>query len=295
MSYNPLIIYHSPCLDGFTAAWAAWLKYPEAEFVPGIHGQPPPDCRDRRVCLLDFSYKRDVMLSIMRVAKSVVVLDHHVSAQNELMSLGGIHPENSMRTIFDMTKSGARLAWEWFHPGEKVPRLVQLVEDRDLWRFALPNSKELNAAFFSYEYSFSTWNELRDRLQLPIDYVDLVAEGRAIERKHMKEVRELVEKLKHTRAFWAPAPVPPPGWITHQEPLLVPCANLPYTMSSDAAGLMAENAPFAATYYFDGEQYVFSLRSLPNGGADVSKIAASYGGGGHKNAAGFRIERLEDL
>jgi len=35
---------------------------------------------------------------------------------------------------------------------------------------------------------------------------------------------------------------------------------------------------------------VFSLRSQ-EGGIDVSEIAIKFGGGGHKHAAGFKVDR----
>ena len=283
---SPLVVYHSPCLDGFTAAWAAWRVMPNAEFVPGVYGQAPPNCTGRDVYLLDFSYKRPVMEKIYHVANSITVLDHHKSAQADLEGFAG----SDVRVVFDMEKSGARLAWEWFHPGKTVPQLVQHVEDRDLWRFALPYSKEVNAALFSYEYNFLTWSRLsvemeRSSIDGSVGLDRFVSEGSAIERAHQKNVKELVGKLKHGRAFTRQSPV-----------YLVECANLPYTCASDAAGLMAANNDvFAATYYQDADgQYVFSLRSRETG-LDVSVIAAQYGGGGHKHAAGFRVARLEDL
>lgn len=289
-SLPPLVIYHSPCMDGFTAAWAMWLKYPDAEFVQGVYGQEPPNCLGRDVYLLDFSYKRQIMDQVIAVATSVYVLDHHKSAELDLAGLESYWHNNALHHVtikFDMTKSGARLAWEWFHPNTEVSLFVKLVEDRDLWRFNLPDSKAMNAAFFSYEYDFQRWNDLCGCAGDSVEYQELLTEGHAIERKHMKDVKELIAKLQHERYFRRVSP----GLLDD-----IPCANLPYTMASDAAGLMAENAPFAATYYQDAEGfYVFSLRSRAEDGADVSQIATQYGGGGHKHAAGFRIKSLEDL
>jgi oligoribonuclease NrnB/cAMP/cGMP phosphodiesterase (DHH superfamily) len=253
-----------------------------------VYGQDPPDCLGRDVYLLDFSYKRAVMDQIIALARSVTVLDHHKTAQAEMDGLVEYWhrevPNLRVSVRFDMEKSGARLAWEWFHPGEAVPQLVRYVEDRDLWRFAVPYSKEINAALFSYDYDFARWNLLRAMLEAgsPI----LEAAGEAIERKQAKDVKELVGKLKHRRAFTK-------CWAEH--PYFVPCANLPYTLASDAAGLMAEDASFAATYYQDADGwFVFSLRSR-GAGADVSEVAKCYGGGGHRNAAGFRVKSLEEL
>lgn len=311
---KPLVIYHSPCLDGFTAAWACWLKYPEAEFVPAAYGQEPPDCEGRDVYLLDFSYKYDVMLEMYRKAKSIVVLDHHKTAEAELASM---FADGWLGGSFAMEKSGARLAWEFFHPDKAVPRLVRYVEDRDLWRFALDHSKSINAALFSHEYDFEVWSRLAKRMEEssiegPVGLLNFIEEGEAIERKHMKDVRELVGKLKHWRRFKrllqhgdvectqdmdCECCNELVGWLDGDGQLIqVPCANLPYVYASDAAGLMAEGAPFAATYYQDADgAFVFSLRSRGEGGADVSEVAARYGGGGHKHAAGFRVASLEEL
>lgn len=287
---RPLVIYHSPCLDGFTAAWAMWLKYPDAEFVPGVYGQEPPDCTDRKVYLLDFSYKLPVMKKILEHANSVIVLDHHKTAQEDLTELfDGWDDDFTIGGKFDMTKSGARLAWEWFHHDEIVPKLVLLVEDRDLGRLwseegpKYPETGPINAALFSYEYDFQRWNEFRAKCDDTTARFRLIAEGEAIDRKQQKDVKELVGKLRHWRNF------------RHYEPNSVLCANLPYTLASDAGNLLAQEVPFAAVYYQDGNgEFVFSLRSSA-GGVDVSTIASRYGGGGHKNAAGFRIESLEEL
>lgn len=293
---RPLVIYHSPCLDGFTAAWAMWLKYPDAEFVPGVYGQDPPDCAGREVYLLDFSYKHDVMMQMLNSMGqradgsdcALTILDHHKSAQSDLKPFfdGSYSDEfaGRLRGKFDMNHSGARLAWDWFHTHERVPLMIGLVEDRDLWKFEMPNSKALNALLFSYDYDFDVWSGLSEVIEDEKLYVSAVKVGEAIERKHMKDVRELVEKLRFNIKFDDLIPS-----------RVMPCANLPYTYASDAAGLMAETAPFAATYFFDGKDYVFSLRSRGEGGEDVSEVAQHYGGGGHRSAAGFRVKSLEEL
>lgn len=51
---------------------------------------------------------------------------------------------------------------------------------------------------------------------------------------------------------------------------------------------MAQGELFAACYWDTPTGRVFSLRSTDEG-MDVSVIASQYGGGGHRNAAGFRV------
>lgn len=285
-----ICIYHAPCADGFTAAWAIWKRWPDIEFYPGVYGAAPPDVTGLDVLIVDFSYKRPVLQQMGGVANSITILDHHKSAQEDLAPFRkqqlGAWPESfvdegmeglagpyPVQALFDMDKSGAMLAWEYAHPGEPAPRLVSYVQDRDLWRFDLSFSREIAAFLFSQEYTFDDWDIVARGLEDEVRFTSMAVQGAAIERKHHKDVAELLK-------------------ITSREMVIggerVKVANLPYTMASDAAGLLAEGAAFGACYYdaADGAR-VFSLRSRA-GGQDVSRVAASYGGGGHAAAAGFR-------
>jgi oligoribonuclease NrnB/cAMP/cGMP phosphodiesterase (DHH superfamily) len=273
MNMPKLVISHSPCPDGFTAAWAVWLKFPDAEFVKGIYGQAPPDVTDREVIMVDFSYKRDVMMKLMAEAKRIVVLDHHKTAEAELEGLDTLDAKANVYIHFDMNKSGARLAWEYFHEGVEAPTIVKYVEDRDLWRFTLEWSNEVNAYILSYPYDFAVWTKIATEIadgQAGLQYA--ATQGAAINRKQSRDIAEIVDMTKR-RAVIGGYEV----W----------CANMPYTMASQAAHIMGKDEPFAATYYRrkDGK-YVYSLRSSEEG-IDVSEIASRYGGGGHKHAAGF--------
>lgn len=274
----PFVIYHGNCADGFTAAWALTLAFPNAELFKGVHGDPLPNVANRNVIMVDFSYKLPEMYKLMAEARTIVVLDHHKSAEAELQAIVETNYAH-VEIIFDMNKSGARLAWEWGLL-EHVPNIVRYVEDRDLWRFKLPNSREISAAMFSYEYSLGNWSRLMHQLEDPGELAKLVDEGAAIERKHLKDVSELVEKTKQRMVIGGVE-----VWV----------ANLPYTMSSDAAHLLAAPDTFGACFYVDNSgRPVFSLRSHARG-MDVSAIAQLYNGGGHKHAAGFRLQASNEF
>lgn len=288
MSIRTICIYHGNCADGFTAAWAVRqaLGY-ETEFIPASYGDDPPDVRGADVVLVDFSYKRPVLMQLAAQARSVLVLDHHKTAEADLAGIPELradfrahsheaaywsHREGPyLRASFDMDRSGAQMAWDYFHGGSR-PLLVDYVGDRDLWRFDLPRSREISAWVFAHVYDFHVWNALS--AQLYEGSLKRVAEmGAAILMKHDKDVAELLEVATAEMVIGG-----------HR----VPVANLPYTMASDAAGKLAECAPFAACYFDRADCRVFSLRSRGKGGLDVSQIAAAYGGGGHRNAAGFQ-------
>lgn len=271
---RPLVLYHSPCADGFTAAWVLWKKHPDWEYHAAKYGDPLPDVTDRCVYMVDFSCKRPVMLELASKAKWISVIDHHKTAEAELVDL----PDN-VHVHFDMTRSGAALAWRFVFPGKPIPELVKFVEDRDLWKFQYEESKAISEYIFSYDYTFENWNRLHESLE-DHDFVQntVLPSAEAILRKHNKDVNEL-KALKHRIVINA-----------HE----VWAANVPYICASDLAGQLSEGEPFAATYFYDPSQdkYTFSLRSRGESGLDVSEIAKKFGGGGHKNAAGFSATQI---
>ena len=177
MSSKPLVIYHYPCLDGFTAAWAVWKAHPDWEFYPAKHGDAPPDVTGRDVYIVDFSYKRPILLVMADWANSITILDHHKTAQEDLKDLAE-ETRTRIEVLFNMDKSGARLAWEYFHPGADVPELVKYVEDRDLWRFKYIDTSAVNAFLFSQEYNFETWEFHSNKVDRDIESVVLASRVR---------------------------------------------------------------------------------------------------------------------
>lgn len=275
---KPLVIYHGNCADGFSAAWCFWHKFGSAvEFFPGVYQQDPPDVTGREVYLVDFSYKRPVVERMLAVAASVTLIDHHKTA---IEDLGPLFRTDSwtggppvLNFFVDLDRSGATLAWDYLFPGQDRPLLLGHIEDRDLWRFSLPNTREIQAFVFSHEYTFEMWDKLMAADQ--VELLQMTAAGAAIERKHRKDVAELVAVCRRRMVIGG-----------HD----VPVASLPYTYVSDAAHEMAKGEPFAACYWDTPESRTFGLRATDEG-IDVSAIAKQYGGGGHAKAAGFSVPR----
>jgi uncharacterized protein len=311
-----ICIFHSNCPDGFTAAWVVnkyfspnnpWGKpngrrldiLPRAiNFVGGVYQNDPPDCKDRDVIMVDFAYTGKALESILSVARSVLILDHHKSSMETLE--GFKHPK--LNAVFDMDRSGAGLAWDFFfaqpplnRPDDVVncPRPIVLnhIENRDLggpWGTVpyLENTNEICEAVMSYDYLFENWDwimqakegdwseskENVDQIASYQRYDNFLRDGEAILRFKNKSIAELLKVNQRTMKIG--------GYE-------VPCANMPYFFSSEAGNIMAEKAPFSACYWDTKTGRSFSLRSTENG-LDVAKIAQMYGGGGHARASGFR-------
>ena len=271
---RPLIIYHAHCPDGFGAACAAYLHFcpggeNRCDFVAAAHGDPPPPTAGREVYMVDFSYPRLRMKELCPAARSVTVIDHHVTAQREL---AGLEEEyGNLRVLLNMEKSGAVLAWEYFH-ATPPPRLLLHVQDRDLWRFEMAATNDVYAALMARPFEFDAWRKLLEEEVPP----ELLAEGRAINRYR----RQMIDLHREKACI---------GSIAGFK---VPVVNCYEDIASDLLGELAKGHPFAAGYQDQGSRRKWSLRSSASG-EDVAVIAERFGGGGHRNAAGF-ITRIPE-
>lgn len=265
---EPICIFHAGCPDGFTAAWIAYDLHRTIggiELWPAQYGDPPPDVTGRNVTIVDFSYKRPVMEHIRDTARTLRVLDHHKTAAEDLDGLAG--PEGSV-VIFDMNRSGAMLAWDYYHPDEPAPDLVRYVQDRDLWHRALPNNAEVFGAITSRPYTIEAWDHLA---YTPL--ATLVTEGRAVAMYRERLIEQAVANAYEDTV------------CGHR----VLVANCAYAIGSEVAGRLGEGRPFGA-YYLDlpGGVRQWGLRSSEEG-MDVAVLAESMGGGGHRHASGFKV------
>ena len=263
MTTKTYVMYHAGCLDGFGAAWAAHsaLGDKNTEYLPASYGSPIPNFREgSRIFILDFSYPRKTMLELMD-HHDVILLDHHESAHEEIGDLPVCR--------FDFDHSGAVLAWQHFHPDAPAPTILLYVEDRDLWKFQLPHSREVDAALQSFQKDFCIW----DALGRLTGVGELAEQGRPILRNNQR----LTEVIT-AHPFWL-------DMLGNN----IPAVNTPVLASEACEKLLADfpHTLFAAAYSEQEGRRRWSLRSREGSGIDVSRIAKLLGGGGHPHAAGF--------
>ena len=262
---SPLVIYHADCVDGFTAAWAAW-RYLRgaAAYLPTHHGDPPPDVTGHEVYLLDFAYRRDITLELARHAAQLLVLDHHKTALEELGDLPF--------ACLDMEQSGAGLAWRHFHPEAPVPRLVLAVEDGDLWRHELPDTRAIYLRLQFEPRTFRNWERIAALTATDAGFEAFAQEGRVLQEEREFQVERMLLKryevvLEGERGLAAEAPPSLRSELGHRLAQL--CGT------------------FGLVWYPRAGSYHVSLRSI--GDYDVERLARRFGGGGHRNAAGFTV------
>lgn len=280
-----LIIYHAHCNDGFGAAWAVWkslVAENEVELFAASYGKEPPYEKMNKsttVHIVDFSYPVELFEKICEWSNWVYLLDHHKTAIEEYKLHGYENLMKNATIIFNTNKSGAMLAWEYYHTYAEVPRIIKHIQDRDLWKFELEGTKAVHVNLQTHPKDMDHWNQLIEFCEYPVNFSMFLSEGAAIQRYYDQLIQNILATNK-VEVF-----------IDGVRGL---ACNCPGALASDLGHILANES---GTYGFTWEETnkgdeKCSLRS--NGDYDISGIAKSFGGGGHKNAAGFTLE-LEDL
>jgi nanoRNase/pAp phosphatase (c-di-AMP/oligoRNAs hydrolase) len=287
-----LVIYHANCNDGFGAAWVAYNALSRREYentvpvykdgielFPAMYGQEPPwdkIDKDTHVWIVDFSYPAEKLIVVAERAYYTVVLDHHKTAEQEFDKIGGgDRTALGLEIYYHVNKSGAMLTWDYFnnaHPDQSAPLLIQHIQDRDLWKFELEGTREVHMYLSTLPQTINDWDLFSAVLESRPSKVYAI--GTAIKRYYDQTIQHIIGASKQS--------------ITIDGIKGLVC-NANHMFASDIGNILAkESGTFGATWYQNGSgDACFSIRSI--GDFDVSAIAKKFGGGGHKNAAGFKV------
>lgn len=266
------VIYHRDCEDGFSAAWVAWKKFgSRADYFSMFYqsGFPEEIKGKKEIYLLDFSYPPEDLEKIKKNNEKVIVIDHHKTAKDSFKLADD--------GLFDLKHSGAVLAWKYFFPGKKIPLFLEYVEDGDLWLFKKKNPKELLAYVSTFNFDFRVWEKIARDFESPEKRKIFLEKGKSILSHDRKMVEEIFQAGAEEVVF---------------EGKKIYAVNSPILVSELGNFLYEKKPPLAIVWHrkSDGRIKV-SLRS--NGKVDVGEIAKKLGkgGGGHKEASGFVIEK----
>lgn len=273
MTQKAVVLYHGGCQDGLAAAFVAKssleasgvkVKCLPVAYTGKLPGENTFTGVD--VYVVDYCGDEQTMRWLARLARNVIVLDHHESSKDvfNLLSSQGV-----ITGLWDDKRSGAGLSWDYFHHDQPRPPLIDYVEDRDTNRLELPYSADVYLAISSYPLTLDTFGKL---METPIG--ELINDGKVLMRKRTMDLATIIR--------------------TGQLRLIlgdynVPIVNAPYEMANELGALLCDSESFSAVFCYWVNGIKFSLRSHGEYGADVNKIAQQFGGGGHIHAAGFVI------
>jgi oligoribonuclease NrnB/cAMP/cGMP phosphodiesterase (DHH superfamily) len=255
------ILYHANCADGIFAAYYAHLHNLTADLVPVYYQTSIPSLDGHDVICVDYCPDRATLESAKY--KSLKILDHHKSSR---IKMEGFVPSYPFEYVYDVDKCGAMLTWEYYNPTLEAPWILPYIQDRDLWKWELPRSKEIDACIQSYAFSMANCEMLTK-----LGHTLCTSQGLSILRYQEKLIQKAVSQATEIE------------FEGHKVPMVNSTV-----LQSEIGGELAKGKPFAIVWWNKDKEkrFCYSLRSDPNG-MDVSEICTRFGGGGHKHAGSF--------
>jgi hypothetical protein len=262
------------------------------EINEAIQGIPePPAGRIQELWITDISWNQsetDAHLRRLAAAGTRIVwIDHHRTAI-ERVKRGGVDvPLATMvvadtyaasRLVFDHLKS--RLVGEQRTPSGRpehaadflaLEKLVALADDNDRWIHALSGSREL-ALTVGAMRDATAYRELLG-VDAAVTYTPAMREAEARVTAEVAATHALADKTRRERRV---------GDVTV---LAAWCVGYPSEIG-DAWGRATPNAVVAL---YDTKSAGVSFRRSPASQVDLSRVAETFGGGGHAAAAGCKI------
>lgn len=306
----PVVFYHYPCADGIFAALAATLYFRSRGVQPRC--VPHEVYRSVQLAelqlqpqsvafLLDYSGPDGFPQQLAQQLRAVVVLDHHKTAAAQLADTAS-HPPN-LHVHMDMGRSGATIARDFFAPpgmSEQLQHIFSMVEDADLWRWALPGSRAFHAGLSARKLEFNCianpgiWEEL-----LALDPQQVIAEGEVVIQHQEQLIAEALQGAQQhqlggaqgaSRGWGSCLGCRVAGELTkYRSQLGNRLAQRSAELGMSPVGLVAYHE---AGMPNKDTHIKVSLRSTD--GFDTSAVSEAFGGGGHA-AASSCIITLDEL
>ena len=286
------IIYHGPCSDGTGGLWAACHYKPiKNRYACKAGLNPQGDYSGMNVIFVDLCPKMDYLIELVKVAKFVVILDHHKSSEQMILNNSSILSTiPNLYIEFDMGRSGCQMSWDYFFDSQPRPFFIDYMGDRDLWTWKLPSSREINTALrelgYIDSYDLTKLTGLIENPEEKIKYLE--SSGKFIEAGNKKEVEIGLSNAIEVSMVWK-----------NKTYRLWLGGNVNPSLRSDLGNALCSKPfkdgklpDFSACWQFDpkSDEWWISLRGVPDRSPDLSVLAASFGGGGHPMASGITIK-----
>lgn len=325
--HSRLVIIHDTDADGISAAWCIQHhmkhQFDSILCIPqraGVNDIPEGLTEDDEVFLVDRTYPWLTLIKLSDSVLSVTVLDHHKSAmmdyyreavESGLYELKEVSFSDAklrisygnIAVLIDTTHAACYLAWQYGHnwaidsdpDNPEPPWFISYIEDRDMWWFKLPDSKEVNAGLHYYEHTFDNYNTYFDNSSIVNQMINV---GEIVCNTH----KRLIKGISHgpTVKFYTPYDFI--NSVVELRDLNVAIACCPFTLISDFGDYMLNydfnhtpddvlgktpvfkvDAVIVYNLVAETGMYTYSIRSK----LSMLWLAKLYGGGGHPNACGF--------
>ena len=242
--------------------------------------------KDEDVIIVDFSLqKHGDFEKLLKITKNVIWIDHHKSAIDKHKDIA-----RQIKGLRSEKIPGCILAWHYFCSGKSIPAIVEMIGSYDVWDFTKYDKKDLckiqtgirlhehSPRSYIWDYLFTDGateiitNENHSRI------MEILQDGEIALKYRQNTYESLIKSFSFEADF---------------EGYRCICCNQGMTSSQLFDSVNGEY-DLMIPFVFDGFLFSVSLYT-ENGSIDVSEIAKKYGGGGHRNAAGFQCKQLPFL
>lgn len=286
------IVYHGPCPDGTGGLWCACHYKPIKNRYACKAGQNPTgEYTGMNVIFVDICPKIDYLVEMVKIAKYVVILDHHKSSLQMIEENYQILSQiDNLSIEFDMARSGCQMAWDYFFDFKPRPFFIDYMGDRDLWTWKLPYSREVNTGLWELGYIDSYNLDMLTGLleQSDTKFENLKTIGGLIENANKRQIdvgvsNAIEAKIQIDEKIYR-------VWLG---------GNTNPTLRSDLGNVLCSKPfkdqtmpDFSASWQYDPkpDEWRISFRGIPSRAPDLSVLASKFGGGGHPMASGITIK-----
>lgn len=269
-----LCIYHIADHDGKGSAAVVRSKFPAAEFFGYDYGMEIPKdliAQHHEIILCDISFPMDYMFELNRT-KDFTWIDHHVSAIRGYEEFWENHKEKQIKGLRRNGTAAIILTWEYFYPQKEIPQAIKYIGLNDVF-----DLRDKNVRPFEFAVQALGANNPEDKIwqqmiNNDIDIGEMVEKGKTI----LSWIRARNYRLVRSISF-----------ESRYNDYKCICANIPQGGSDFYDSLDNIEEYDVRVNFYMNRQHSWSVSFYTEkDNVDVSEIAAAFGGGGHKKAAG---------
>jgi hypothetical protein len=270
------IVFYSNDIDGATSSWVYNKKDP-SEGVKYIGVEDTEDFSSHffKKCTIFFlgvCPSKELYLHLRKGNNNRVIIFNDDPACKEEYSRFLADPD----LYFHTTQTCNQSMWKVYFSEEKPPEGITYINDALNGLNSLPDSNNVIAYLENKELNHETIKGFVDDMSNIVSQEKIVKEG--------KVVRELVDKMVSEIAS--------NHYFTDIDGYTVPVVCCNKSLGARVARVILGDYPFSCAFYIEGGVQKVFLCSR-KGGADVSKIAKTYGGHGMPRVASITIKRKE--
>lgn len=298
-----IVIHHNKDMDGYCSGAVCKLKYPDAKLIGWDYAEPIPDFEQfvgEDVIMIDITFPIAKIHELRGIVNTLTVIDHHISFFKDLIKFYGldedlsdaskdvIYTDENLKYVYELGIAACEIGWKYLFPDKRVPYAITLLGRYDTWR---QNEGDWEKETLPFQYAMRVDCTSAETFPMYLLDKDEDFDGDAYI-YHIVEQGLTVLKYQEQQDMLACQRSSFEGVVGGKNAI---CLNARAFSSNTMKSVYNPSKhDLMVGFEYTGTKWTVSLRSdKPE--VDVSIIAKSKGGGGHKGAAGFEVNSFEEI